>query len=375
MGIIHVAVKLTDFAGDNRLSSDFFPLFLAILGGPMAAPVFIFAMGVGYVYTRNKSPSVLAIRGVKLIFQGYLLNFFKETIPTLLAKVFDIEEDYPDSILTTLARGDVLHFSGLFFLLVALLSLLNLHAYFLFLATLLFQGIGTLLIGHLHSLPKVIQYFLGLIFYTNELSCFPLALYLIYPVVGILFGVILTHVQNKAKFYALVFATALVFALVVTMDCYYIEFDIRYFFVNYVDSYKKQHFLSALWILGVDGMLFALYHIITRFISGTPEQVIKTVSQHTTSIYVLHWLILSYTRFIKNVFGGGVIPTWTAFPIGIALILLTMLLAVYYKKGTSFLKAKWKAYRESRLKQKEDGGDCSTESERTPLVVPSASVN
>ena len=69
------------------------------------------------------------------------------------------------------------------------------------------------------------------------------------------------------------------------------------------------------------------------------------------------------------------IPTWTAFPIGIALILLTMLLAVYYKKGTSFLKAKWKAYRESRLKQKEDGGDCSTESERTPLVVPSASVN
>ena len=38
-----------------------------LFGGPFAAPVFMFTMGVGMVYSRNQAPAYLIKRGIKLI--------------------------------------------------------------------------------------------------------------------------------------------------------------------------------------------------------------------------------------------------------------------------------------------------------------------
>ena len=46
---------------------------IEFLGGPLAAPVFMFAMGVGMVYTRHRNPRAFALRGLRLLLAGYLL--------------------------------------------------------------------------------------------------------------------------------------------------------------------------------------------------------------------------------------------------------------------------------------------------------------
>ena len=43
-----------------------------LIGGPFAAPVFMFAMGVGMVYSRNQEPRYLIVRGIKLLQLGFL---------------------------------------------------------------------------------------------------------------------------------------------------------------------------------------------------------------------------------------------------------------------------------------------------------------
>ena len=48
------------------------------LGCPPAAPVFMFALGVGLVYSRKNSPRDLAVRGLRILLLGYVLAFFRD---------------------------------------------------------------------------------------------------------------------------------------------------------------------------------------------------------------------------------------------------------------------------------------------------------
>ncbi len=47
-----------------------------VLGRPWAAPVFMFCMGVGVVYSRHSQWDVMVKRGVKLYLLGVLVNVF-----------------------------------------------------------------------------------------------------------------------------------------------------------------------------------------------------------------------------------------------------------------------------------------------------------
>ena len=47
---------------------------LQFLAGPATAPAFMFALGVGIVYSRNSTPELLLKRGFKLFLGGYVLN-------------------------------------------------------------------------------------------------------------------------------------------------------------------------------------------------------------------------------------------------------------------------------------------------------------
>ncbi|MBQ3924401.1 MAG: acyltransferase family protein [Firmicutes bacterium] len=44
-----------------------------LFGGPFAAPVFMFAMGVGMVYSKNQEPAYLIKRGIKLLQLGFFI--------------------------------------------------------------------------------------------------------------------------------------------------------------------------------------------------------------------------------------------------------------------------------------------------------------
>src|SRR5690554_406766 len=51
---------------------------IVFLGSPPAASVFMFALGVGLVYTRKNTPRELALRGLRVLLLGYALAFFRD---------------------------------------------------------------------------------------------------------------------------------------------------------------------------------------------------------------------------------------------------------------------------------------------------------
>ena len=72
MIFLHCLMVTSGFANDISL-------FLQrgigqLVGGPFAAPVFMFAMGVGFAYSRHQDTIYLIKRGIKLMLLGLVVN-------------------------------------------------------------------------------------------------------------------------------------------------------------------------------------------------------------------------------------------------------------------------------------------------------------
>ena len=79
MIFLHTLMVVTAF--NNSISSGYMFVFSDILGKPCAAPIFMFCMGVGVVYSRHSQWDTMIKRGVKLFLTGILVNIFEFFLP------------------------------------------------------------------------------------------------------------------------------------------------------------------------------------------------------------------------------------------------------------------------------------------------------
>jgi uncharacterized membrane protein len=89
---------------------------ISFLGGPTAAPVFMFLMGASLAFSSRTSFRSLAVRGLWLLWLGYLLNFLRGVIPAYLglqAGVVTAEQIAPFTLPWLATTVDVHHMAGL----------------------------------------------------------------------------------------------------------------------------------------------------------------------------------------------------------------------------------------------------------------------
>jgi uncharacterized membrane protein len=89
---------------------------ISFLGGPTAAPVFMFLMGASLAFSSRTSFRSLAVRGLWLLWLGYLLNFLRGVIPAyagLQAGVVTQEQIAPFTLPWLATTVDVHHMAGL----------------------------------------------------------------------------------------------------------------------------------------------------------------------------------------------------------------------------------------------------------------------
>jgi len=321
MIIIHVA----DNMGSIMETKGTVPVILDFIGGPLAAPVFMFAMGVGMVYTRHDAPEDFAKRGVHLLLLGYVLNFFRETILIIAAHVFSVETSYDKSLIDTIGTVDILHFAGITFLLVALFKKLKADPKRILAAALIMQAAGCLANGLFGNLPKALQYLLGLLFYTNKYVSFPALLWFIYPAAGIAFGSLLQRVTDRDAFYRKTGAIAAVSLAAVTMGTMATNTNLLSYFMD--TSYYKQNFFSTLWILSIVLLFTGGCFFVSKRIGGKAEALIRSTSAQVNTIYIIQWLLITYFISIRELAGMGHLTDPWIVPTGVILTAVSILLA------------------------------------------------
>ena len=89
---------------------------IRFLGGPTAAPVFMFLMGASLAFSSRTTFRSMAVRGLWLLWLGYLLNFMRGVIPAYLGLSVGIvtpEQIAPFTLPWLATTVDVHHMAGL----------------------------------------------------------------------------------------------------------------------------------------------------------------------------------------------------------------------------------------------------------------------
>lgn len=99
---------------------------ISFLGGPTAAPVFMFLMGASLAFSSRTSFRSLAVRGLWLLWLGYLLNVLRGVLPAyvgLTTGVVTAEQIAPFTLPWLATTVDVHHMAGLSLILIAALRI------------------------------------------------------------------------------------------------------------------------------------------------------------------------------------------------------------------------------------------------------------
>jgi surface polysaccharide O-acyltransferase-like enzyme len=340
---IHCIIECTT---DEGLCSGIPYLFDTIIGGPFSAPMYLFAMGIGFVYSRRQTAALLVKRGITLIGIFYLSNTCRFLIPYLIG--YGISGDREHFIVPLFYRwlgNDVLLFAGLTMLMMALFTHFGLSDR----AMIAISAVLTLtafLIGDVDTHSMFGNIFLGYLVGTDDatglvVSDFPLLTWLIIPVCGYAFGHLLIRVKDKTAFYRTVSPLPFIIAAV------YFPVGIHFgwgMFGEGQNCYYHMNPWDIFICLCLDVGMLGLWHNLSRLRSERVKDFLSEVSANITAIYCIHWV---FVRSITNVIiyiinGTQILPLWQTMLLALAIDIASVVLAHYYKQ--------WKtAYRQAKI--------------------------
>lgn len=160
-----------------------------VLGRPYAAPIFMFCMGVGIVYSRHSQWNEMVKREVKLYILGILVNLFEWIIPHFLSGTLLGNWDaFPILGGYLLFCVDIVAFAGLSFITLGILKKFEVSNKKLIVLAIVMSIIGSFLqeIDLGSSILNLI--FANFIGTKGGFTAFPLFNWFIFPIGGYIWG-------------------------------------------------------------------------------------------------------------------------------------------------------------------------------------------
>lgn len=293
----------------------------------MAAPIFLFSMGITMCYTRNKTYQAFIKRGIHLLLLGFIINI----LYFLSNYGAGIGLNYA---LNSLLANDVLQFAGLSFILIGIFKKYNLKNATIMKIALVMSLIGTIITGLTFDNLYLTQ-FVGNFVNTygiNIVSAFPLFNWFLITVLGLRFGSYLRRCNNKTEFYRNLILPLAVICIVGFITFLPLEngmFDIIGLTAvqraNFFQSNTLEIIYSALFTI----LTFAIIHFIIPYIPDKIKDLILFASKNITIIYIIQWiLILSILEI--NLF-LNIVPSYlTTLVTILGVIILSLILTRIY---------------------------------------------
>lgn len=293
LGMVHCVIECTP---EEQLAEGIPFFFDSVIGGPLGAPLFMFAMGIGMAYTGHNAFREYVCRGIDIIVIGYLLNICRFVIPFLIGYgVTGDYEKYMEPLPYRFWGNDILQFAGLAMVLIGLWIRLDIPDAGMFGVCLVMSLIGTYLNGKDFGSPFY-NIFFGHLIGTEDaaglaVSDFPLLNWMIVPVSGYLFGKRLLHVKNKRLFYG-IFSTACLLVAAV-----YFFIGIRYRLGMFGEGQNCYYHITT-WdcLAGLAAAVASLgicYAAVQR-IPGKVMERITGISRNINATYCIQWVLVAF---------------------------------------------------------------------------------
>ena len=279
-----------------------------------AAHAFMFAMGVGIVYSTKNKPADLIRRGIRLYILAFVLNFFRYGIYLVADGL--IEGEFMAETIYALIVQDIFHFAGLALIAAGLFKKLKLSVNTIFLIGVIMSVAGGFLAFAYQGNP-VVNYLLGhFIVTTEEDSCFAFFNWYIFVATGLLFGTILRRTEDLDKFYRrlLCIAGPTMFLYIVLTIIF------GTFFMTKNEWYYATTLPESIGLISIDLTLLCFFYFLLKKVDVSRLSVFIKMSRSLTSIYCIQWCIIGFVDSIFCYLLGIVFPYPVILLFGIILI-------------------------------------------------------
>ncbi len=295
MILVHVSGEFLNESANDTL----FSKVIDFMGCVPAAPVFMFIMGVGIVYSKKQTPFILLKRGALILLSGYILNFSRGLLPFFIGSKLGF---YPfDSASTPwytyLIVVDILQFAGFAMIFMSALKAIKLkEVYYPILAVAI--GIASPYVWGIKTGNLVADAFISIIFGGNNTTYHPFFSWIFYPLMGAFFGWLLIRVKNKNKFYL----ASMVVSIPITfigLAYYYLHSGMDLGIVTgNVYNYFHHGIISNIIFCSSVIWWIAIWHFASGFIPKFIKNRITFWSKSVTEIYFIHWIIIGWCEFL-----------------------------------------------------------------------------
>ena len=328
MIFLHTIMVVKGFNVGISPTYDF--VFSNILGRPYAAPIFMFCMGIGVVYSRRSQWDIMVKRGITLFLLGILVNVFEFILPyfvcgSLLGR-WDI---FPIAGGLLLFCVDILAFAGLAFVLMGILKKFELSNKKLIIVAVVMSIIGTLLRGTDFGIDALNLFFGNFIGTAGGFTAFPLFTWFIFPIAGYVWGQYFIRAKDKGdffRFWPIYIIIALVYFFVSTRYWGGVASeDVHlYYFMNTLDA--------LFCIINAQGVIGLCYWVLKYL----PDAVIKAfsiLSSNINRIYIAQWFFIPLAIIFVTYFAKGlVLDDLVTSIISIFMLVISTAAALAYKK-------------------------------------------
>lgn len=283
MIIVHVLMIYSSYNVQDSL----FGLTVDFLGGPPAAPVFMFSMGVFYMLSSKSSALKSGIlRGLKLLLLGTLLSYLRSDIFIFFDSSAQ-SEFLSTNKLMSIWEVDILQFAGWAYILMSLIR----HCFkkpFWWLIIAISIMISSPILWGISSDIKAVSWIFNFLWGTADEVYFPIFGWLFYPLIGMVFGIYVKAFSDIESLFQSLLKPGL-FLLLIGSIITATNFDFH------IGDYYRSGPGSMVWILGFVFVWLWVSHKTTGKIPQNRLLNILTFwGKNTTVIYIVHWLLISW---------------------------------------------------------------------------------
>lgn len=313
--------------------SDFCDLVVdCILGGPFAAPVFMFCMGMGMGYTGKNQPRDYLRRGIDLLWIGLLFGISRDVLPVLLVWFLGGDPAVLENLYLFFCT-DILRFAGLSFLLFALLQKMRVKPWGILVIAVVLSCAGMLL-QNVSTGVFLLDVLTGYLWKSWDYALFPLLNWFIFPACGYVFSLLWKHCRDKGTVFRTLTPVCGVISAV------YIGAMLHWglFFLSRWEYYGIGP-LDAVFFLVIIFFCLGIGYYLQR-LPGWLTAFLSRLAKNINGVYWIHWLLI-YGIFLPSVylFGPVYYPGWLLLPISLGITVVSDRLAQRFpveKLSTAF---------------------------------------
>lgn len=301
--IFMILVHVLGIYSNTYVYESLFGEVIDFLGSPPAAPVFMFTMGVFFMFSskvNNLKDGI--IRGLKLFLLGCILSFLRDDLLVLLGWNLTGVDYISTNKLMGIWEIDILQFAGLAYILISLIKHYFKKPIWWLVIAVSIMIVSPFLWG-ISSDVKIIDWIFSRLWGMGDEVYFPIFGWLFYPLIGMVFGVCMKAWEDIQKLYSLFSKIGLALMCLGGIICI-TDFEFH------IGDYYRSGPGSMIWILGFVFVWLGVSHKITQNIRENKIfNIIYFWSKEITTIYFIHWILIMWGTVIFGYEKYGIFMT------------------------------------------------------------------